>query len=307
MKRLQNRIAESRFALPVTAVYALSVWLAGGLVEHQRYLEFVIFAFAAYLMVELNNRNSLIRIYSRMVSCSFIVLATMNEPMFDTGDVWLTLLCFVAMFIALFNSYQDKRAQGRVFYAFMFIGIASLLHVQVLFFVPVVWMLMASCLMAFSNRNFWASVIGLTVPYWFFAGYSAITGQLDYFFAHFSADAWISQPFLYEGLDVCDIAAAGCVALVAFIGMVHFLRNSYKDKIRTRMIYETLSTMAIVCMVFIMAQPQHIAWLTGIMTIPASVLIAHFFALTATRITNITFIVLTLGFVALTVANMLFR
>lgn len=67
VKRLQNKIAGSRFALPVTAVYSIMIWLAGGLIANQLYLHFLLFGLSAYLMVELNNSNSLIRIYSRMV------------------------------------------------------------------------------------------------------------------------------------------------------------------------------------------------------------------------------------------------
>lgn len=89
VKRLQNKIAGSRFALPVTAVYSIMIWLAGGLIANQLYLHFLLFGLSAYLMVELNNSNSLIRIYSRMVSCSFMALTLMSAFLFDSTDVWV--------------------------------------------------------------------------------------------------------------------------------------------------------------------------------------------------------------------------
>lgn len=138
MKRLQNKIAESRFALPVVAVYTAAMWLAGGIIARQQYVEFALFAVSAYLMAEMNNRNALIRIYSRMVSCSFLVFGTMawsasNLQTSATLDTWLVQLCFIAAYLTLFSCYQDKRAQGKMFYAFMFIGVASTLFVQALF------------------------------------------------------------------------------------------------------------------------------------------------------------------------------
>ena len=50
-KRLQNHISESRIALPVMAVYGLLVWIMGGLIAENRWLQFAFFALATYLMV----------------------------------------------------------------------------------------------------------------------------------------------------------------------------------------------------------------------------------------------------------------
>lgn len=307
---LQKKIAESRFALPVTAVYAVAMWLAGGLVARQQYAEFAIFALSAYLMAEMNNRNALIRVYSRMVSCSFIVFGTMtafalNLQTSASLDTWLVQLCFIAAYLTIFSCYQDKRAQGKMFYAFMFIGVASIMFVQALFFVPLLWLLIGTNLMAFSERNFWASLIGLTVPYWFYGGYCALTGQIEYITAHFAPGVWVTP--LFEGADLLKpnaIATIAFIAVCALIGITHFMRNSYKDKIRTRMIYETLITMTVFCLVFMILQPRHFANLTGILTIHAAVLTGHFIALTNTKLTNITFYVLTAAGLAITAASL---
>lgn len=304
MKRLQNRIAESRWALPVTAVYTLALWLTQGTEGYMPYLKLGIFALSAYLMVELNNRNALIRVYSRMVSCSFLVLTTMALPMLASTEVIAVQTCFVAAYLILFGCYQDKYSQGRMFYAFMFIGCASISFVQALFFIPVFWILIATNLMAFSGRNFWASVIGLTVPYWFIAGYCAITGNIDYFATHFAPEVWVT-PFTQYNLPGIDkTVTIAFIILIGIIGIVHFMRNSYMDKIRTRMIYELIIVMTVATTAFIALQPQHAGPLTGILTINVSILIAHFIALTKTRLTNITFIVLALIAVGITVANL---
>ena len=310
MKRLQNRIAESRFALPVTAVYATAAWLAGGLISSDSYIEFAVFAVSAYLMAELNNRHALIRMYSRMVSCSFLVLATLAASAAGgtswaagTADVWIVQLCFIVAYLFLFSSYQDKRAQGKMFYAFMAIGVASTLFVQALFFVPLLWVLTATNLMAFSSRNLWASIIGLTVPYWFYGGYCALTGNIGYLTAHFAPDAWLKPLFITDGADAATIATTAFIATVTVIGAVHFIRNSYKDKIRTRMLYEMPITVTAFCLAFMLLQPGHLPMLMGILIIHSSILAGHFFALTSTRLTNITFCVLTTAAVALTVVN----
>lgn len=310
MKRLQNRIAESRFALPVTAVYATAAWLAGGLILNNSYLEFATFAVSAYLMAELNNRHALIRMYSRMVSCSFLVLSTLAASVLNnpakaaaSPNIWIVQLCFIVAYLFLFSSYQDKRAQGKMFYAFMAIGVASTQFVQALFFVPLLWVLMATNLMAFSSRNLWASIIGLTVPYWFYGGYFALTGNINYLTAHFAPGAWLKPLFITGGADAATIVTTAFTATVTVIGAVHFIRNSYKDKIRTRMLYEMLITVTAFCLAFMLLQPGHLPMLMGILIIHSSILAGHFFALTSTRLTNITFCVLTAAAVALTAVN----
>lgn len=304
MKRLQNRIAESRFALPITAVYALAVWLMMCAMDCREYAELAVFALSAYLMAELNNRNALIRVYSRMVSCTFLVLGMMAAPAIGRLDVLAVQLCFIASYLLLFASYQDKRAQGKMFYAFASIGIAGAICPPSLLFVPVIWVLTATNLMAMSWCNFWASVIGLTAPYWFIAGYCAMTGDMTIPLR--LADSFTQAISLAQYKLSPDIIVSFAVTLlVAAIGAIHFMRNSYKDKIRTRMLYELLIATASFTAIFYAALPQYAEQMTGILIVNASVLAAHFFALTSTRITNIAFILLALLAVAATAFNTL--
>lgn len=308
MKRLQNRISESRFALPITAVYALGAWLVMCAVSGRTYAELAVFALSAYLMVELNNRNALIRVYSRMVSCTFLVLGTMTAPVTGSVEVVIVQLCFIAAYLTLFASYQDKRAQGRMFYAFMFIGIASVIFPQSLFFVPVLWVLIGTNLMAMSWRNFWASAIGLTAPYWFMAGYWAMTGGFEATLPHPGIRLWtpITEP--YTTTISPDMAVTfGFTLLLAAVGAIHFLRNSYKDKIRTRMLYETLITLTAFAALLAVAQPMHADMLTAILIVNSSVLAGHFFALTGTRFTNMAFIILTVLALLATLFNTAFN
>lgn len=161
VKRFQNRVAESRIALPVTGVYAFAVCALGGLFTEQLWVQFVLLAVSSFLMMELNNVNALIRIYSRMVSCSFLVLAVMSQYLVVDVRCGIVQACFIAFYLFLFSAYQDNRAMGRVFYAFLMLGIASTMFVQILFFVPLVWVLLCTNLMVRSFRAFVSSLFGL--------------------------------------------------------------------------------------------------------------------------------------------------
>lgn len=303
-KRLQNRMAESRFAFPVMAAYGLAVWFAEGTKNGIAWVELVLFALCTAMMIALNNRNSLIRIYSRMVSCSFIAMISAATFLFHNMQSFLIATCFILFYLILLRSYQDKRAPGIVFYAFSCLGIASTAFVQILYFIPFMWILMASNMMAISKKMFCASILGILVPYWFIGGYQLWTGELDYLQLHFGELAAFSTLFDYSMLDAGRIVTIAAVAFLAIIGTVHFLRNSYLDKIRTRMIYEMFITINSLTAVFIILKPQHFDSLLPIAIVNTSCLIAHYIALTKTKVTNITFVAICIIMVALTVFNL---
>ncbi|MBO4826385.1 MAG: hypothetical protein J5506_03995 [Prevotella sp.] len=304
-KRFQNRIAESRYALPFMLVLTTLIWMAGGLYYNQLlWAPFACTIVAAYLMVELNNINALIRIYSRMVSCSFLALTSMATFLFDSLQGSIAQLCFVAFYICLFHSYQDKRGAGWVFYAFFCLGMASTVFVQIVFFVPFIWLLMARYLMSFSPRTFWASIVGLIAPYWFVVVWYLVTNRMEDFVAHFTAIAQFTPLFDYSGLDEHRVITFLFVALLALMGSVHCLRRSHLDKIRTRMVFSIFIHMNVLTIIFIILQPQHFDPLLKLMIVNTSILIAHYIALTRTRTTNISFYFLVAATLFLTIYNL---
>ena len=87
IKRAQNRIAQSRWSLPVTAIYGLLLFLISGMASQGLWLQLLILVASTVMMVILNNNNSLIRIYSRMVSCSFYVVVLMSPFLFSSINI----------------------------------------------------------------------------------------------------------------------------------------------------------------------------------------------------------------------------
>lgn len=303
IKRIQNRIAESRMSLSLASIYALLVWFAAGTIEHERWLEFAFMIVSTYLMVELNNVNALIRIYSRMVSCSFIFLTSMVCSRFITVESSILQLAFIAFYYLSFFSYQDKQSQGRLFYAFLCLGVASVVFIKVLYLLPFLWILIATNLMSLTFRSFIASLLGLIVPYWFLAAFEVYEGHFASFIDHFASLASFEPLFNYASLSVHQIATAAFVIVLALIGIIHFLRTSYNDNIRTRMLYEIFITIDLGCIAFLVLQPTYYNDLLALIIINTSPLIAHYVALTKTMITNISFFLILLTTLLLTAFN----
>lgn len=304
VKRFQNRVAESRIALPVTGVYAFAVCALGGLFTEQLWVQFVLLAVSSFLMMELNNVNALIRIYSRMVSCSFLVLAVMSQYLVVDVRCGIVQACFIAFYLFLFSAYQDNRAMGRVFYAFLMLGIASTMFVQILFFVPLVWVLLCTNLMVRSFRAFVSSLFGLLVPYWFMVAYYLYIDDVDSLLDHFLQIAQFGPVLGWMDMPVSHILTAAYMVILAVVGMIHFRLNNYKDKIRTRMLFEIFSVLALAAIVFMILQPQHIDYLLALLIVSTSPMIGHYIALTNTFITNISFYVMLVVALIITCVNL---
>jgi len=315
MKRLQNRIAESRYALPVCLIYAITVCLLFSQAlslpdftfDYTKVLwqPLVCLIISALLMVQINNTYSLIRIYSRMISCSFLMLSVAAIQLYPSMEGAYFTLSFTAFLLAFFRSYQEKRNAVYIFYAFLFLSIGSVFFPQVLFYVPFLWAAMMFNLMAFSGRTFMASILGIIAPYWFITGYALLTGNWQPFINKFLEIAQFETPFMFDISKYYDILPTFIfLVMVSVVGLIHYLRKSYADKIKTRMLYQIIMILYGLTVLFIVLQPQHYNYLLRIMIITISPLIAHFFALTITRLTNFTFIIITIATIAMTVYNL---
>src|SRR5574344_344953 len=197
-KRAQNKIAESRFALTISCIYTIIVCLAGGLFAAKLWIPIILLVFSTMLMAWLNNNNALIRIYSRMVSCAFLLLTASASFLIQSWQGGLVSVMVILSLIFVFQAYQNKKATGLVFYSFVAISIASIFFVQILYFVPILWILLFTNIMAGSWRTFMASILGLIAPYWFASGYYIYEDNIDGFIGHFVELVKFEQPFRYR-------------------------------------------------------------------------------------------------------------
>jgi len=302
-KLAQNKVSESRWTLPLAALYTVGVWLLYGLVRDELWLQFALLAATSFLMMQLNKLHVLIRIYSRMVSSTFLVLSCCACFLFPVVNEALASAFIVLTYILLFTSYQDKEATGKVFYAFLSLGIASIANVHTLFFVPVFWVFLAKNLSVLSWRTWFASILGLLTPYWFTAAWLLSVNSLESLLDHLAQLLEFHKPFDLTSIPIEALATYCLINILMFIGIVHFIRKSYAENIRTRMFYTIFIWMGILSASVLAIQPQYYDLLIRIMIINTAPLIAHFFSLTSTKVTNATFYILVAVTFALTAYN----
>lgn len=297
-KRLQNRMAESRQLMTGALVYGLLVWLISG-IAHPYYtlessgptnfawVQLLCFGLSAVLLAVLNNAYSLIRVFSRTVSSLFIVLTCAACFQFNSMPGAIVSLCMAAFFLLFFRTYQDKESPGWTYYAFLCVGLGSLVFVHLLVYVPLLWILMAFQLNSLSVRSVVASLLGLTTPYWFVVPYLLGTDNPEWLADHFlPLTVWDMHPD-YSHWTLNQVATLALIVLAGATGTIHYLRNYHTDKVRTRMFYTIFIYLMLTTLLLLALLPAHYDELTRILIICVAPLAAHFMTLTNTRVTNI--------------------
>ena len=301
VRRVQNRVAESRLTLPVTVLIGISLWLLCGIIQHEWWIQFVCYTLSTYIMMEFNRINALIRIYSRMVSTAFILLTGVTCYLFPSIEAGIIMLCLTATMLTLYKTFQDKEAIGWTFYTFLLLGLVTLLKVHAFWLVPFYWLVMAICLGSLGWRTFIGSLFGLVLPYFYLAAivFYRYKGDFKPFTDHFQPLLDFQFPYDYTQIPLQHILTFAFLLMLTLTGIIHFLRTSYNDRLRIRQVFYSFMIFDLAMFVFMALQPQHFELFVQMAVIMTSPLIAHFIALTHTRITNIAFFVIVITTLAL--------
>jgi len=301
-KRVQNVIAGSRLLLPVMTAYACGVWFLAGALTNLWWPQFVLFFISCGFMIEINNQNAFLRVYSRMMTGCFIVLSLMTG-LFPQTTPFFAQTCFVLFLFFLFRGYQDNRAPGTMFFAFAFLSLASFAAAPVLYLVPVAWILMTFNVQATGWRSFCGSVLGVLLPYFYWGCYLLYDPQgVEAAQAHFLS---LAPPSL-EGIAQLPVARwiflifCGIYILASYL---HFARYSYQDKVKTKMMFHTMLWLDLCILALIVVFPECYGPLALMLCATVCGPMAHFILFTYTRASMVMFFIMTAAALTLTVYN----
>ena len=277
-------------------LYGTVIWVLAGLFQAQWWVQFACFVLSVLLVMRINSKNLLIRIYSRSVSVAFIFLSCAAVFLFPSWTGGLVQLCCIAALMLLFDSYQDQAAVGKAYYTFLLLGISSMLDANIIFYLPLLWIMMPT---------FFASLFGLATPYWFMIGWLMWqkNGDLQAIVSLFSVQDILQFPFGFSSIPLSHQLIMAFSTLLMIIGSMHFVHSSFRDKIRVRQIYYGFITLGLFSLTLLVLQP-HNELALRILIFAASPLIGHYWALTNSRISNIIFIIITVAIIALTAYNL---
>ena len=309
MKKLQNRIAESRRTMPWASLVTLVVWMAAGAYNKASVaLSLALLALAVYLTIALNNRYTLMRIYSRMASTMLMAMACSMLAMLTTvnGLTGMAVAClFLLSYRMLFDAYQDKSAKGMVYAAYACIGIASWAEPQVLLFVPILWIMLKTKVMALSAKTFTASLLGLLTPYWLGVTVVLLTSNTERLLPWWMDRATAFGPIAdFSEWPLWLFVATGLVYLFFIVGSLHFMNASNNESIKTRMLFHIIMTIGATAALWLILQPQQVHWLLPLLMVHTSFVIGHCFTFTRTRLFSLFFLFSAAATLVLTLCNL---
>ena len=298
----RNTVVTGTFTLPVMMAVTLVLWLAPDAGSWQQWLGMGLTGLTAYLIMELNNRNSLLRVRSRLMSTTYLALMAACPALHAWNEGMLPVLCYVASYFLLFDSYQQLRPEGRIFHAFLFAGIGSIVFPPMLLLAVCYLVSMLFQLRSFTFRTLMAAVMGIVVPYWFVAAWAIWQNHLDTAFSYITE--WFSPTLPdYSLLTLPQLVTGAFIIVLSVTALIHFFHTAYNDKIRTRMLFYVLATQEIMLLCGMVLLPSHYEELLRLILVNSSAFLAHYYALARGRFFDLWFYVSIALVVALAVFN----
>ncbi len=297
--RFQNHISESSFTLPLCMVMGTLVWFWNSVSLSFDYensaLWALLFAITiTYIVFETANTYALLRIRSRMITSVWVVLISMMAFVHSYHSGWMAALALAGSYHVMFSTYQEHEPVLGVFHTFFLLAVAILAVPQLCILVPLYYWYLLVFLRCLSWRCFWAGLVGLSLPLCFAIGWCVVTD--DYSFVSGRIDTLLHMVLFpverYRGLfSFTSVEALDflLVSLLSLIGIIHYLRNYYNDKIRTRMYLYIYVMQTIASWLIVICVPDKWHLMAPVLLLNASTMIAHFFALTGSIISNLFF------------------
>lgn len=325
-KRIQQKITTGKFVLPVVILLSTFIWLGVCFIKPiavfsqssspvwqllepfflgktvSLLINFFLYACIGYLLIELNNAFTIIRLRASIQTSLFFIVVCACPELYSLQMGSVSALCMVASTYFLFQSYQHARPSGVIFYSWMFLGLGSLMFPQLLFLIPL-YLIGAYNFQSLNAKSFFAGLIGLMAPFWFLLGYAFSFNQMGMFYHPFK-ELGTFMPVNILVLKGWQIVTLSYISLAFIVAVTHSIINGWQDKIRTRAYINFFSLMGVCLIALIILQPQHFIKIFPLLLVCYSFLAGHFFALTRSRGSNIFFIFSVIGLIALLTYNL---
>lgn len=287
--RFQNKIAESVGTLPVCAVIATILWWwPQQAFAVSNILGWVLCGFTAFVFMETNSIQHIIRISTRMMTCVWLAFSAGMAFLHPLGAPSVSASCLALSYYMLFRCYQLYDPTAWVFHSFLFLGIGSLFSPIMLPMGILYFFYLAGFLRSLTWRGVWAGILGMGTPYWCWAVWCFATDTTDSILA-FAASHFVWEPVSWQAItemSLSNLVTMGVVFLLGLVGLNHYLHNKYNDKIRVRMILYIYTIQTVLLMVCLLLQPSHFPTTMALLAVSACPLIAHYFSLTGSWLSN---------------------
>lgn len=287
--RFQNKVAESSATMPICAVLATILWWwPQQSFAISNIIGWVLCALTAYICLETNGVQQIIRIRTRMMASVWLVLASCLAFMHPLDTPAISAVCMAMSYYLLFRCYQLYDSVAWIFHSFLFLGIGSLFSAIMLPMGLLYYIYLIGFLRSLTWRGFWAGIVGLILPYLGWAAWCFLMDKTDSMF-DFITLHFVLHPISWESLTSLPFSwmvSMGVVILLSLVSVFHYLQTKYNDKIRVRMVLYIYTIQTILLIIYLFLQPQEFQNTMALLVVSACPLIAHYFSLTRSWLSN---------------------
>ena len=315
---MRKAITTNTMLLPIALVMGSLLWIlpeAGNLLLWGGWFVALL---TTYGWMEMNARLILLRERSRMVSTTVFASLTAIPLLHYAQWESLLPLGLLVIYAFLFASYQERRPEGYLFYAFAILSTCSLALTQLLLLLPLLLFCCLIQLRSLTLGGLSATVMGIILPVIILPlisiwsddttslptmlktmGDQLVTVDFTYW-----KDIYCATPATLPHQEWQFLVTTGCVMVPSLIAIIHQVQTSYLDKTRTRIFHSFLTIAGLWITICMALQPVHLHILMPIQLICTSFLSGHLFTLTRNRFSGILFIVTFVVFILLMSFNL---
>ncbi|MBR1652955.1 MAG: hypothetical protein IJ692_06160 [Alloprevotella sp.] len=275
---LQQNIVSSTLTLPLCSVACAVVWMLPDVRSASLWGGLAAATLTTYLLLEMVNRNQLLRIRSRMVSATFVCWLAACPFLHPLGWHFVPALAVAGSLFLLLSSYQEERAVHSVYHAFLLLSLGSAFFPPLICLVPLYYAAMSVQLRSMSWRALGASLLGVLTPLWFGLAWMLLSGQAEHVAAHFTP--WLSYRLPdYGSLPPRFWVNAAFLLWQLLLGLTHYYRTNFNDKIRVRMCYYVIMLLEAAFVAGLFLFPDHFPTLYLLLILCGSPLVGHYYTL----------------------------
>lgn len=297
------RVSESMISLPILVVLASVIWMIPDIQSVALWGGLAVVGMMTYIMIAWNTQYQLIRVRSRMISISFLYVFLAFPQLHALGFHLFPAACLLGAYFLLFRTYGVYAPQGYFYHAFFLLGVGSLAFPPLLLLVPFLFFSSERHLRALTGKSAMAALLGLSLPYWLLLPVFLFAREwLAPYLAMWNLSQLTALPD-FNHVPLSQWVGSGLFFFISAASLVHFLRTSYDDKIRTRQYYYLLLLQVLPLALIHFALPQHFNTTLPLCLVTQIPFIGHYFALARGRGMNVWFILWVLLFLLLGIAN----
>lgn len=309
MLRIYSR---NQMTWPVALLFAFVMWILnaiigiGGKPLHEpvtnTFFDYVLGLIACaalvYVIAEVNTRHYLLANSDRTISLTLMLLIVMATFFHPLQPNQLTMMAYLVSYLYLFGASKAKKTQVVAFVAALSLGVASLVMPQMVWMIVALWISMV-ILRAFSFKGLVATILGTSLPYWFWYVIAVVADKQEAFQLHLNK----MTAFGHASMQILSTKELWCfwvVLAMTVVGIIYFYKDIHLNRSNTRINFYVVCFQAAAAFFFIWIEPECFQGIFPICLVNAAILWGRFCSFSKGRMPDILWTTITIAIIVTT-------